>query len=136
MIKLKARAKHSDNLELRTKVKELVEKVKAQLQVTRKPRDEKQQDEKKDGKDSKEKSKEEKREKDKKGADSTRNDSKLSGRGSLDKKKSEGPGGGTAPKKASEEPDLFGSMFGSKDKKKLPTGPPPSTMRTVPVGLF
>ena len=131
-------------MELKTKFKELTKKVRAQLQIAPKPRDEKQ-DEKKDGKDSKEeKSKEDKKDKeekdrkdkeDKKGADSTRNDIKLGSRGSLDKKKSEGPAGGTAPKKASEEPDLFGSMFGSKDKKK-PPGPPPSTMRTVPVGLF
>jgi hypothetical protein len=132
-------------LELKTKCKELTKKVRAQLQIAPKPRDEKQ-DEKKDGKDSKEekykedkKDKEEKKDRkdreDKKGADGTRNDIKLGSRGSLDKKKSEGPAGGTAPKKASEEPDLFGSMFGSKDKKK-PPGPPPSTMRTVPVGLF
>ena len=54
----------------------------------------------------------------------------------MDKKKSEGSGGGAAAKKANAEPDLFGSMFGSKDKKKAPTAPPPSTMRTVAVRLM
>ena len=52
-----------------------------------------------------------------------------------DKRKGAGTEGAkvTGPNKKKSAPhvDLFGSMFGSKDKKRAAPGPPPSTMRTT-----
>jgi len=40
-------------------------------------------------------------------------------------------GGGASKKNPGKELDIMGSMFGSKDKKKGPSVPAPSTMRTI-----
>jgi hypothetical protein len=87
------------------------------------------------GEDKKEEKKEKSREAGKGLEDSKKALDKAAAKPGADKRKGAGTEGakvtGLNKKNSAPHVDLFGSMFGSKDKKRAAPGPPPSTIRTT-----